>query len=261
MTQCQFLLSQKVCPVYIDLSFLLRSRYGEDKEIYDLFKNLTIDEGWNGIDSYLPKGTYIELGAFDGISESNTMFFDKCLGWEGLLIERQSGSYQKVIQNQPHAVKLSFLPTCAGVNKTVKFHNYPMLNSGLEGSAKTYESRSNTVEVPCELLTSVLQDVFSPSKHISFMSLDVEGAESMVLSVLDLNVVAKDVIMIKIMNIHYPLGSCPNTHKVRKHMAKTGKYDVFYNFVKASDVYIRFGTNAWKRAKSSEMARERITKS
>jgi hypothetical protein len=57
-------------------------------------------------ETLLPKGTYIELGAFDGKTESNTIFFDKCLGWEGLLIEGQSDSYEKVILNRPHAVKL-----------------------------------------------------------------------------------------------------------------------------------------------------------
>jgi hypothetical protein len=129
--------------------FLFRSRFGEDKAIYDLFfKVSTTDTGYNGEETLLPKGTYIELGAFDGSTESNTMFFDKCLGWDGLLIEGQSDSYEKVILNRPRAVKLSFSPTCENENETVQFHNYPMLNSGLEGSAKTYDKKKWTVCTP-----------------------------------------------------------------------------------------------------------------
>ena len=106
--------------------------------------------------------------------------------------------------------------------------------------------------MPCGPLTSVLKDVFGTISPISFLSLDVEGAESMVLNVLDLNAITIDVIMIEIMNTHCPLGNCPNTHKIREHMAKLDKYDLFSNFVKASDVYIRRSSNAWKRAKSIE---------
>jgi hypothetical protein len=35
-------------------------------------------------------------------------------------------------------------------------------------------------------------------------------------------------------------------------MSKLGKYDLFFIIVKASDVYARIGTDAWKRAKSIE---------
>lgn len=211
------------------------------------------DTGYNGEETSLPKGTYIELGAFDGRTESNTMFFDKCLGWDGLLIEGQPDSYENVILNRPRAVKLSFSPTCENENETVQFHNYPMPNSGLQGSAKTYDKKNWTVDVPCGPLTSVLQNVFGTINPISFLSLDVEGAESRVLNVLDLNAITIDVIMIEIINTHCQLGNCPNTHKVREHMSKLGKYDLFSRIVKNSDVYARLGTDAWKRAKSIEM--------
>ena len=42
-----------------------RSRFHEDKIIYDLFKNTTITSSPNE-EALLPRGTYVELGAFDG---------------------------------------------------------------------------------------------------------------------------------------------------------------------------------------------------
>jgi hypothetical protein len=50
----------------------------------------------NGIDT----GTYVELGAFQGRAESNSAFFDLCLGWKGLLIEGNPAHYSKLVQNR-----------------------------------------------------------------------------------------------------------------------------------------------------------------
>ncbi|KAL9189832.1 hypothetical protein ACHAXT_009507 [Thalassiosira profunda] len=217
--------------------------FHEDKIIYDLFKNSTLPSSLNE-ESPLPKGTYVELGAFDGKDEANTMFFDKCLGWDGLLIEAQSKSYEQVIRNRPHAVKLSFSPTCKEERGRRKFYDIPLSNNGMEGLAKSYTGRE-TVEVPCGPLTPVLHDVFGPEGQISFFSLDVEGAELMVLETLDFNVLSIDVLMIEI-------------QKYVLYMAKTGKYALFAGFLEASDVYIRWGTEAWRRATAIQRERKEL---
>ena len=51
------------------------------------------------------KGTYLELGAFDGKRESNTIFYDHCLGWKGLLIEGGPQSYKLLIKNRSRQIK------------------------------------------------------------------------------------------------------------------------------------------------------------
>ena len=242
-----------LCVLYLTAK---RSRFHEDKIIYDLFKNTTL------------QGTYVELGAFDGKEESNTIFFDKCLQWNGLLIEAQTKSYQKVIQNRPHAVSLSFSPTCKVDNgTTAKMYNYPLSNNGMEGLAKSYEGKEITA-VPCGPLTPVLQDVFGATTttttatinnitHLSFFSLDVEGAELLVLETIDFNIIQIDVIMVEIQNSYCPNAiTCMNTHNIRRLMAMTGKYALFVDFVEASDVYIRLGTEAYRRAKEIEQIRE-----
>lgn len=225
--------------------------------IYDLFKNLTIPTSPNEV-SDLPKGTYLELGAFDGKDESNTMFFDKCLGWDGLLIEAQSKSYQQVIKHRPNAVKLSFSPTCKSEGDTAKFYDYPLSNNGMEGLAKSYTGKE-TVEVPCGPLTPVLHDVFGgpiDNAKISFFSLDVEGAELLVLETLDFNSIYIEVIMVEIQNTYCPEANCPSVHKLRQRMAQTGKYALFVDFVEASDVYVRHGTETWRRALGIQQSRK-----
>jgi hypothetical protein len=46
-------------------------------------------------------GTYIELGAYDGVQERNTRFFDGCLGWDGLLLEANPRIYQRTMGTRP----------------------------------------------------------------------------------------------------------------------------------------------------------------
>ena len=229
-----------------------RSRFSEDYIIYGLFKNNTLPR--HGETLPLPRGAYVELGAFDGRDESNTMFFDRCLGWKGLLIEAQAQSYQQVIEHRPHAIKMSFSPTCHDEGGTAKVYDYPLSNNGMEGLAKSYTGKE-TVDIPCGPLTPVLQDVFGDD-GIAFFSLDVEGAELLVLETIDFEVVNIEVLMIEIQNSYCPEADCPNVHAIRQHMAETGKYALFVNFLEASDVYVLLGSEAHGRAKQIEWDRE-----
>mmetsp|Transcript_12312 Transcript_12312/g.25229 ORF Transcript_12312/g.25229 Transcript_12312/m.25229 type:complete len:402 (-) Transcript_12312:245-1450(-) len=224
-----------------------RSRFHEDKILYDaFFKNLTIPSPGIRHDPPLPKGTYVELGAFTGKEESNTMFFDRCLGWPGLLIEAQPQSYEKVVENRPNAIKLSFSPTCENDNETAALYNYPLSNNGMEGLAQSYIGKT-TIQVPCGPLTPVLLDIFGPSGYISFLSLDVEGAEMMVLKTIDFGKLNIDVLMVEVQNTYCPTGNCPVVHQIRKTLAMTAKYALFTDLVEASDVYVRVGTDAHRR--------------
>ncbi|KAL7477268.1 hypothetical protein ACHAW6_003080 [Cyclotella cf. meneghiniana] len=258
-----------------------RSRFFEDKIIYDtFFKDTTMKSSrlppHEPISSrtlfdsnpFLQRqtsryGTYVELGAFDGREESNSVFFDKCLRWDGLLIEAQSQSYQRVVENRPNAVKLSFSPTCidenseTGGHQTASFYNIPLSNNGMKDLALSYKGK-DTVEVPCGPFTPLLNDIFGPNGTISFLSLDVEGAELLVLDTIDLSIIHIDVVMIEIQNSYCPNPvNCPPVHRIRKRMAEAN-YALFAELVEASDVYAKLGTESWRRgmALKGEMVRQ-----
>jgi hypothetical protein len=93
-------------------------------------------------------GTYVELGAFSGMHESNTRFFDECLGWEGLLIEGNPLKYIEFIANRPFAHKMSMAPSCKKDGSSIQFHVSPFTNAGLEGKALAYANET-TIDVPC----------------------------------------------------------------------------------------------------------------
>jgi len=214
------------------------------------------------------RGRFVELGGFDGTTESNTRFFEYCLGWEGLIIEGNPMNYQKTIVNRPGAHKMSFAPSClddgdgtvggdvtvggdiidgvAAKNRTyIDFYVFPLSNSGVRGSANAYEGKQ-TVPVPCGPLAPVLSDVFLPRveeddgrSRIDFFSLDVEGAEMMVLKTIDFKTgPIIEVLMIEVENSYCPQrGYCEVREQVRSKMHSEG-YKRYERIVQASDIYI-----------------------
>ena len=214
-----------------------RSANNEDRWIYEnLFKGKSNNETiMNNV-----RGTFVEIGAYNGMQESNSRFFELCLGWEGLLVEGQPGNYRGVLRDRPFAHKMSFAPSCDAeyerVNKTVQFANYPMTNSGLKGHAKTYDSKPH-IDVPCGPFGPVLEDIFAFSnKRINFFSLDVEGAEHLVLKTIDFSKVMIDVIMIEIRNNHCQ-DKCEVREQIRQKMSAEG-YLRYEDLVKKSDIHI-----------------------
>jgi len=215
--------------------------FGSSKHIW---KDLQTAKTYSSItrffkDSGIKNGTYIELGAFDGTQESNTRFFDKCLGWKGLLIEGNPINYQGVVESRPFSNKMSFAPSCDASyeleNKTVEFYRYPMTNVGLVDHAKTYKGKP-TVAVPCGPLSPVIEDIFQEG-HVNFFSLDVEGSEAKVLATIDFTKVQIDVIMIEIENNFCQSKHCEVRNQVRAKMAKEG-YKAYYGLVFKSDIYV-----------------------
>lgn len=214
-----------------------RSRNEEDWRIYNLFY---ADQ------TFVGTGTYIELGAYDGKKETNTAFFDACLGWEGLTIEANPAQYKNLVVNRPYAHRMQFAPSCSAEEedkgKTVQFVSVAFTNAGLV-SALTETIYSNasiskhTVDVPCGTLTTALLDVF-PSGHVNFFSLDVEGAEPLVLQSIDFSRVKIDVVIVESFNQnclrHAP---CATRTASRKILTGAG-YRMFEDVVYKSDLFV-----------------------
>ena len=214
---------------FFALDYHDRSRYNEDKKIYNRFfaKHLA-DENF--------VGTYIELGAFDGVKEANTRFYDSCLGWEGLLIEGNPPMYDKVVQNRPSTHRLSYAPSCTNEGETVEFFDVQLTNAGMTGHALEFKNKKK-IPVPCGPLSPVLERMF-PGGHISFFSLDVEGAEKLVLDTIDFDKIRIDVFMIEVENSMCKIDEdCEVRELVRKKMKDLG-YKRKLNVVQVSDVYV-----------------------
>ena len=79
------------------------SANAEDVTIFDAFFNSSEFRGGNH--------TYMEIGAHDGVRESNSRFYDLCLGWNGLLVEPHPKNYERTVQLRPNAHHLGLAPS------------------------------------------------------------------------------------------------------------------------------------------------------
>ena len=93
--------------------------------------------------------------------------------------------------------------------------------------------RTIRVDVPCGSLTKGLLDIF-PNGHVSFFSLDIEGAEPLVVGNIDFDKVFIEVMMIENRN-NFCAAKCESRDKFRKIMQDAG-YERF-NPVKKSDLF------------------------
>lgn len=67
-------------------------------------------------------GFFIECGAYDGETRSNTLFLERFNGWTGLLIEADPINFTKMLRKNRRAY---LSPTCLGViEKPTVVRNY-----------------------------------------------------------------------------------------------------------------------------------------
>jgi hypothetical protein len=58
-------------------------------------------------------GFFVDVGAHDGVSINNTLYFDKYNNWTGINIEPIKSVYDRLVSNRPNNINLN----CAVCNK------------------------------------------------------------------------------------------------------------------------------------------------
>lgn len=133
------------------------------------------------------QGTFLEIGGNDGYSQSNTYFLEKHLGWDGILIEPLR-SLSKV--SRLHRKASIFNVACAARSGTTELVDRGLMTVSVdllepEDDRSKLRKASTVVTVPTRTLSSIIKD--SGFAEITFMSIDVEGAELSVLAGLELD--------------------------------------------------------------------------
>ena len=151
------------------------------------------------------RGFFVELGANDGVKQSNTFYFEKNLKWNGILIEPIKIKYLKCLKFRS-SKNYFYNNACVGFNfknKQIKMI-YSDLMSSIEDKniINRVNSKKHALEGAKYLLknekveefwvnTKTLDDIFhevNAPKLIDFLSLDVEGSELEVLNGIDFTV-------------------------------------------------------------------------
>lgn len=152
------------------------------------------------LEQYLnPKknGVYVELGALDGVTQSNTKWLQDEYNWTGILIEPSIDKFNECKINRPN----NFLFNCACVSfeyneKTIRgdFNGSPMSSVG--GKRRNFFPE---VEVVSKSLQSLIDD--TGFNEIDFLSLDVEGYELEVLKGIDFEKQSINFVLIEVYEI------------------------------------------------------------
>jgi FkbM family methyltransferase len=160
---------------------------GEDLEIY-------VDFISKDLDIFTDTGTYIEIGASNGVMYSNSKFFEDELGFSGVLIEPLPKFFEILSRTRPN----NKLYNCAVSEKggPVEFYEDP--GGWVSGMKNTMSShhydqwykdepfQDNVIEVNSIPMSEIMNE--AGLEYVDIFSIDVEGGEYEVLSTIDWNI-------------------------------------------------------------------------
>jgi FkbM family methyltransferase len=169
-------------------------------------KNITRSCSEGNQDHYVNKlymhkcgGIFIELGATDGKSESNTKAMEEEMSWSGFCIEPNIDLYESLIQNRPKCKNLNAVITNSNDSKYVYTDNAGF--NGLEKYINWNKLSTHNVKVKeiRKVQSYTLQDLLGNHSIslVDFLSLDVEGGEHSVLNTIDFQKISFGVLLVE----------------------------------------------------------------
>lgn len=152
-------------------------------------------------------GTFIEVGAHDGIYISNTLVMER-LGWDGLCIEANPKHIDSLRKNRKRPIhacvtnlpkeEVDFLQITGysePLSGILDFYN-PLHLDRIDREISYYGGEKKIIKVPARSLTDIcLAENFT---NINYLSLDVEGSECDIIKSIDFNKIHIDVISFEV---------------------------------------------------------------
>lgn len=198
-----------------DITRTFYSQDGQDAKVAELLQ-------------YMRGGFFVEAGAYDGESLSNTLYFEKTLGWTGLLVEANPRAYRELLNKDRHAW---VTPSCLSVTKQMERISF--LADGMVGGIQGFIKKlqvdvSNPyvyeVNVTCFPLDMMLDAI--GVQTVDFFSLDIEGSEAAVLRNFPFERVEVGVLSIEVNGLPSDLDAILLPHGYRR--VDASLLDVYY---------------------------------
>lgn len=122
-------------------------------------------------------GFFIECGANDGVNQSNTWYFEKCLNWHGILIEPLRNKFIELKKNRSNK---NYFYNFA-LSSSEKINSLNIIENNLTSKViDKLDKKTKVSNYTSTTLTKILDEVNAP-KLVDFFSLDVEGYEEQVI--------------------------------------------------------------------------------
>lgn len=176
-------------------------------------------------------GFFIEIGANDGFTYSNTVYLEEKFQWKGLLIEANP-RYISSLTNRKNSIV---------INKAIFESNgfIEFVDAGLYGGIKNsidtihskHTSNANVLKVPCDNVNNIFKNYENIIPDIiDFISIDVEGIELMIVKQL-LN--TKYQFKCGVIEVNNRI---EERKEIEKLLIKSG-YSIDLNYSKNQDIY------------------------
>lgn len=133
-------------------------------------------------------GVFVEVGAYDGVTGSNTLFLEMMRGWSGFLVEPSPRLAQKARESRrspvlqcavaPEAGEGAFLDIREGFTQMgglVASYD-PQIRARVEADPR---HQADVISVPMRTLPELLEE--RGLERVDYISLDVEGGEQAIL--------------------------------------------------------------------------------
>lgn len=146
-------------------------------------------------------GYFVELGANDGVTQSNSLYFEKYRNWRGLLVEPTPQNFLKCRENRSSKDRI-YCAACVSFdysNEFVRIAYSNLMSTPISLESDIQDPRAHArlgdqflsggetvfeFGAVARTLNSLLVDAQAP-RVVDFLSLDVEGAELEVLKGVD----------------------------------------------------------------------------
>ena len=149
-----------------DLRLISKSENGQD--LFAIMAN-----------SMKHEGLFLEIGAFDGITFSNTYLLEKRFGWTGLLVECIPTNFRQIVN---HRECNSILAAATPVDEdSVEVYEHPAPNLSRVKQHGNWSRLSGRFHsVPGISINTIARNILK-TRYIDFLSIDIEGSELAVL--------------------------------------------------------------------------------
>lgn len=151
------------------------------------------------------RGIFVDVGAWDGVCFSNTLFFEKERKWRGINIEPLPDKYEQLVVNRPNAINLNvaisdtegeteFLAISGntGMLSGIKSNYDPRHLQRIEKETTELGTETNTIQVKTRRLDSIFRE--HNIQRVHYLSIDAEGSEMNIVRSIDFDYTYIDVI-------------------------------------------------------------------
>ena len=163
-------------------------QYKQDKYLDTLFKKKS-------------NGTFVDIGAHDGVTFSNSYFFEKERNWKGICVEPIPEIFSKLDETR-NCIKINgCISDQTGTEKFLRVKGEYVDTEMLSGLVKDYDSRhleridreikeyggsKEEIEVKCFDINQLLKE--NNIHQVDFFTIDTEGNEMKILKTIDFDI-------------------------------------------------------------------------